>query len=32
MVRSPMLPPDIDRGAAEPVIAQRLVQRLLVDD
>src|SRR3954447_26899015 len=32
MVGAPMLPPDVERGAAESLVAQRLVQRLLIDD
>src|SRR5439155_16195898 len=32
MFRRPMLPPDIERGAADPVAAQRVIKRLLVND
>src|SRR4051794_22727314 len=32
VVRAPMLPPDIERGAAELLVAQCRVQSFLVDD
>src|SRR5712671_4204953 len=32
MLRAPVMPPDIERGAAEPIAAQSLVERRLVHD